>query len=99
MCFPVTIKGDLEVTQSRNSTSTFSVYAKRDTASVEICVVHMEIYHRDSSGTYTLLDTWETSDLTTSFVQYTSERTINATFAENERLEIRFIGENQGAPV
>lgn len=95
----VTDQDELEINQVRHSTSTFSVKAKKDSETSEVCTCGIKIYHRTSGGSYTFLGEYDTGDLTTSFAIYTAEIEINATFKIDERLEIRYRAYNNGAPV
>lgn len=90
--------GDMDGIDSNNSTETVGVRARKVPDASEVNKVRVEIYHRTTGATETLLGSFTTPDLTGSFVDYTGDVTINRSWGTNERLVVKFVGINEGIP-
>ena len=90
--------GVMDGIESNNSTVEAAVRARKVPDATEVNKVRVEVYHRTTGGTETLLGSFTTPDLTGSFVNYTGDVTINRSWATNERLVAKFIGINLGDP-
>ena len=90
--------GVMDGIESNNSTVEAAVRARKVPDATEVNKVRVEVYHRTTGGTETLLGSFTTPDLTGSFVNYTGDVTINRSWGTNERLVAKFIGINLGDP-
>ena len=90
--------GVIEGVESNNSTETVGVRARKVTPGAQVCKVRMEVYHRTSGGTETLLGSFTTPDLTSSFANYEGEVTIDQAWATGERIVLKAVGINEGVP-
>lgn len=88
----------IEDVDSNGSTTTIAVRARKAVPGTQVCKVRMEVYHRTSGGTETLLDSWTTGDLTSGFVDLSSTVTIRQSWATSERLVLKAVGINEGIP-
>ena len=93
-----TAAGIMDGIESNNSTAEAGVQARKVPDGEEVNKVRVEVYHRTTGGTETLLGSFTTPDLTGSFVNYTGDITINRSWGTNERLVVKFIGINLGDP-
>ena len=90
--------GVMDGIESNNSTVEAAVRARKVPDATEVNKVRVEVYHRTTGGTETLLGSFTTPDLTGGFVNYTGDVTINRSWGTNERLVAKFIGINLGDP-
>jgi len=89
--------GDLDgVNVTGVSALNWQVEARRAFSSIEDAVIEMRWYHRTAGGSETLLDTQETTNLTTSNATYNGTASITTSFATNERLVWKFFIHNKG---
>lgn len=90
--------GTIEGVDSNGSTTAIGVRARKVVPGTQVCKVRMEVYHRTSGGTETLLDSWTTGDLTSGFVDLSSTVTIRQSWATGERIVLKAVGINEGIP-
>lgn len=80
----------------------WTISCKRDASSSDDAHIEMKIYHRnDTSGSETLLDTVETGDLTTSYVDETGTWTPSSTspeFVSTSMFVVKLRMHNTGTP-
>ena len=96
----VTVLGEMDGQESNNSTTEVGIRGRKDTAGgTEVCKIRIDVYHRTSGGTETLLDSFTTPDLTNgTYVDFTGNVTIDRTWGTDERLVTKFTGINLGVP-
>lgn len=92
--------GDMDGVVSNASTREFGIRAQKDVGGgTEECYVRMEVYHRTTGGTETLLASWTTPNLTdATWVDYTEDLTITQSWGTNERLVAKLVARNDGVP-
>lgn len=96
-----TTSGDMDdVRITTLSTMDWSIRAKRDSSTSENSHIELNLYHRTSGGTETLMDSVITGNLTTSFVTYTGNWSVSTDFyfAPGSFLVFKYINVNTGVP-
>lgn len=93
---------DLAGVQVRNSTMPFRIETLHTDTTDRNCEVTVDIYHRTSGGTETLLATYVEQvvrGFTANVWQvFTEDVTLNTQFGPSERLVIKYSGEDKGVP-
>lgn len=90
--------GTIEGVDSNGSTTVVAVRARKVVPGTQVCKVRMEVYHRTSGGTETLLDSWTTANLTSGFVDLSGTVTIRQSWVTGERIVLKAVGINLGIP-
>jgi len=93
-----TASGDMDGVDSVNETTTFVTRARRVLSGTEITNVRVDVYHREAEGGETLLGSFTTPDLSTSFVDYSGDVTANRAWADGDFTVFKYIARNQGTP-
>ena len=85
--------------ESNNSTTEVGIRGRKNVgAGAEVCKIRIDVYHRTAAGVETLLDSFTTPDLTSSFADYTGNIAVNQAWGTDERLVAKFTGINLGDP-
>lgn len=93
-----TQQNSMEGKNSRGTSTTFSMQAYHDGDPDRVVKIVVEIYHRTSGGTETLITEYEETISTTS-TTYTESVTLNATWQNDERMVIKVRARDEGIPV
>ncbi len=93
-----TTAGAMDGVESNNSTVTASIRGRKTVPGTEECKIRIDIYHRTTGGTETLLDSFTTPDLTSSFANYTGDVTLDGSWADDELLVAKCTAINLGVP-
>ena len=96
----VTALGATNGHESNNSTTEVGIRGRKNIAGgTEVCKIRIDVYHRTTGGTETLLDSFTTPDLTNgTYVDFAGNVTINRAWGTDERLVTKFVGINLGDP-
>ena len=95
-----TAAGLMDEITAVSSSSTMRPVASKDVLGTEEDVsIRLDVYHRTAEGVETLLDSEESSFLTTTLTQYNLSFVLNANWTTNDRLLVIVKGINYGIPV
>lgn len=93
-----TVIGAMDDVSVNGSTEELAVRAKKDVPGTQVCKVRVDVYHRTTGGTETLLAGFTTPELTSGFANYAGDVTFTRSWATDERLVVKFVGINLGIP-